>query len=68
VSPSEPSAPPLLAPVQQAERIQMAGVSYADILMAEGVHPETPAGPFIPGPRTTGQRLCRRQAGADLRS
>ena len=26
-----------------------AGVSYADLLMREGVHPETPATPFTPG-------------------
>lgn len=26
-----------------------AGVSYADLLMREGVHPETPLAPFTPG-------------------
>ncbi len=36
-------------PGQARVRIQAAGVSYADILMREGVHPETPAGPFTPG-------------------
>lgn len=30
-------------------RIQAAGVSYADILGREGVHPEMPTGPFTPG-------------------
>ena len=36
-------------PGQVRVRIQAAGVSYADILMREGVHPETPAGSFTPG-------------------
>ncbi len=30
-------------------RILTAGVSYADMLMREGVHPETPRTPFTPG-------------------
>lgn len=30
-------------------RILAAGVSYADLLMREGVHPETPPAPFTPG-------------------
>ena len=30
-------------------RILAAGVSYADLLMREGVHPETPSTPFTPG-------------------
>ena len=30
-------------------RILTAGVSYADMLMREGVHPETPRPPFTPG-------------------
>ena len=30
-------------------RILAAGVSYADLLMREGVHPETPSAPFTPG-------------------
>lgn len=30
-------------------RILAAGVSYADLLMREGVHPETPRAPFTPG-------------------
>jgi NADPH:quinone reductase-like Zn-dependent oxidoreductase len=30
-------------------RILAAGVSYADLLMREGVHPETPVVPFTPG-------------------
>jgi NADPH2:quinone reductase len=30
-------------------RVLAAGVSYADLLMREGVHPETPALPFTPG-------------------
>ena len=36
-------------PGQVRVRIQAAGVSFADILMREGVHPETPAGSFTPG-------------------
>jgi NADPH2:quinone reductase len=30
-------------------RVVTAGVSYADLLMREGVHPETPCMPFTPG-------------------
>jgi len=30
-------------------RVTAAGVSYADLLMREGVHPESPAPPFTPG-------------------
>jgi NADPH2:quinone reductase len=30
-------------------KVLAAGVSYADLLMREGVHPETPATPFTPG-------------------
>jgi len=30
-------------------RVLAAGVSYADLLMREGVHPETPPLPFTPG-------------------
>ncbi|MFQ5596198.1 MAG: medium chain dehydrogenase/reductase family protein, partial [Anaerolineae bacterium] len=30
-------------------RIHAAGVSFADLLMREGVHPETPPAPFTPG-------------------
>lgn len=30
-------------------KMQAAGVSLADVLMREGVHPETPLGPFTPG-------------------
>ncbi len=30
-------------------QILAAGVSYADMLMREGVHPETPRTPFTPG-------------------
>jgi NADPH2:quinone reductase len=30
-------------------KVLVAGVSYADLLMREGVHPETPATPFTPG-------------------
>jgi NADPH2:quinone reductase len=40
---------PPLAPGFVRVRILVSGVSYADLLMREGVHPETPAVPFTPG-------------------
>src|SRR5215470_16160538 len=30
-------------------RVQAAGVSLPDVMMREGIHPETPAVPFTPG-------------------
>jgi NADPH:quinone reductase-like Zn-dependent oxidoreductase len=40
---------PLLKAGYVRVRILAAGVSYADLLMREGVHPETPPVPFTPG-------------------
>ena len=56
---TQPGGPDVLQIMEQAARepkagevrvkVSAAGVSYADLLMREGVHPETPPTPFTPG-------------------
>ena len=56
---TKPGGPDVLQIVEQEARepkagevrvkVSAAGVSYADLLMREGVHPETPPTPFTPG-------------------
>jgi NADPH:quinone reductase-like Zn-dependent oxidoreductase len=47
-------------------RILAAGVSYADLLMREGVHPETPPVPFTPGFDFVGRIVDRGNCATDL--